>query len=208
MYIPPKTKFDVPKNFIRPDDLLRAPSPPGFDSDYDDVDQFGTIDVLDAENLPEPPLPEVVPEQLTEQPFLGLAKLIDPDRKKSLKELEELRAEVKKLAKLVEKPKGPQLPPIPTVPSLLSLSQQLNQLPPQPSSFVPFLEKLEPTVLQQLRNGVRSQNTRDNKIPGRPGVDYPDFKTIPATDFSCENFLLEGFYADTFTSCQVSLASC
>ena len=208
MYIPPKTKFDVPKNFIRPDDLLRAPSPPGFDSDYDDVDQFGTIDVLDAENLPEPPLPEVVPEQLTEQPFLGLAKLIDPDRKKSLKELEELRAEVKKLAKLVEKPKGPQLPPIPTVPSLLSISQQLNQLPPQPSSFVPFLEKLEPTVLQQLRNGVRSQNTRDNKIPGRPGVDYPDFKTIPATDFSCENFLLEGFYADTFTSCQVSLASC
>ena len=73
---------------------------------------------------------------------------------------------------------------------------------------MPFLEKLEPTVLQQLQSSVRSQNTRDNKIPGKPGVDYPDFKTIPATDFSCENFLLEGFYADTFTSCQVSIASC
>ncbi len=44
-----------------------------------------------------------------------------------------------------------------------------------------------------------------NKIPGRPGVDYPDFKVIPVTDFSCENFILEGFYADTFTSCQVSM---
>ena len=41
-------------------------------------------------------------------------------------------------------------------------------------------------------------------IPGKAGVDYPDFKTIPATDFTCENFLLPGFYADTFTSCQVT----
>lgn len=210
-YIPRKTKFDVPKNFIRPDDLLRAPpfeagfdGLDGFDPD-DDVDEFGTIDILDAEDLPEPPIPEAVPEQLTEQPFLGLAKLIDPERKKSLKELEDLRAEVKKLAKLVEKekPEGPQLPPIPTVPSLLSF-QKLQKLPPQPSSFMPFLEKLDNSVLQQLQKNVRSQNTRDGKIPGKPGVDYPDFKTIPATDFSCENFLLEGFYADTFTSCQVS----
>ena len=205
MYIPPKTRFDVPKNFIRPDDLLIAPPDPAFiDNDPDnDVDEFDAIDVLDAEELPEPPIPETVPEQLTEQPFLGLAKLIDPERKKSLKELEDLRAEVKKLAKLVEdKNEGPQLPPIPTVPSLLT-SQQLR-LPPQPSSFMPFIEKLEPSVLQQLQSTVRSQNTRDGKIPGKPGVDYPDFKTIPATDFSCENFLLEGFYADTFTSCQVS----
>ena len=202
-YIPKKTKFDIPQNFVHPDDADNDPD--------NDVDEFGTIDILDAQDLPEPPLPGAVPEQLTEQPFLGLAKLIDPDRKKSLKELEELREEVKKLAKLVEKPhREPQLPPMPTLPSLLSLQQNLQptvqqSLPPQPSSFVPFLEKLEPSVLQQLKSSVRSQNTKDGKIPGKPGVDYPDFKTIPATDFSCENFLLEGFYADTFTSCQVNL---
>ena len=40
-------------------------------------------------------------------------------------------------------------------------------------------------------------------IPGKAGVDYPDFKIIPETDFTCQNFLLPGFYADTFTSCQV-----
>ena len=51
------------------------------------------------------------------------------------------------------------------------------------------------------------ENPLGGKIPGKPGVDYPDFKTIPATDFTCENFILEGFYADTFTSCQVKLIS-
>ena len=64
MYIPPKTKFDVPKNFIRPDDLLRAPPPPEIDDPDYDIDEFGTIDVLDANNLPEPPIPEAVPEQV------------------------------------------------------------------------------------------------------------------------------------------------
>ncbi len=193
-YIPPKTKFDVPKNFVRPEDVAPvAPLVPLLE----EVDNFGTIDILDAEQLPEPPNPGTVPEQLTEQPFLGLAKLIDPERKKSLKELEELRDEVQKLAKLVREPQGPQVPPIPT-------------LPPQPASFMPFLEKLEPNVLQRLQENIRTSGRTTqgggggrDKIPGKPGVDYPDFKTIPVTDFSCENFILEGFYADTFTSCQV-----
>ena len=70
---------------------------------------------------------------------------------------------------------------------------------------MPFLEKLQPSVLQQLQANIRnSNNQQGGKIPGKPGVDYPDFKTIPATDFTCENFILEGFYADTFTSCQVN----
>ncbi len=45
--------------------------------------------------------------------------------------------------------------------------------------------------------------SRPGFIPGKAGVDYPDFKNIPVTDFTCENFILPGFYADTFTSCQV-----
>jgi hypothetical protein len=195
-YIPPKTKFDVPKNFLRPEDVV---------PELSDIDDFGTIDILDAELLPDPPNPDSVQsqvgipaEQLTEQPFFGLAKLIDPERKKSLQELEDLKVEVQKLAKLVQGPEGPSLPPMPTVAAL----------PPQPSSFVPFLEKLQPSVLQQLQANIRDENNGPGagrgKIPGKPGVDYPDFKTIPATDFSCENFILEGFYADTFTSCQVN----
>ena len=44
-------------------------------------------------------------------------------------------------------------------------------------------------------------------IPGNAGVDYPDFKNIPITDFTCQNFLLPGFYADTFTSCQVQCST-
>ena len=76
--------------------------------------------------------------------------------------------------------------------------------------FLPLLEQLKPTLLQQLQQSLnkeqgQGQGESNNKIPGRPGVDYPDFKVIPVTDFSCENFILEGFYADTFTSCQVKL---
>ena len=209
-YIPPMTKFDVPKNFVRPDEIVEGGPIPALDEDPDSevIDDFGVIDILDEEELPEPPIPETVPEQLTEQPFLGLAKLIDPERKKSLKELEELKAEVKKLAKLVKKPTDdPPFPPIPTVPTLLGSLQKLQKLPPQPSSFVPFIEKFDPSVLQQLQSTITNQGgNRNGKIPGKPGVDYPDFKTIPATDFSCENFILEGFYADTFTSCQVCTA--
>ena len=82
--------------------------------------------------------------------------------------------------------------------------------------FLPLLEQLKPTLLQQLQQSLNREQSGlsgsgsgsgeggGNKIPGRPGVDYPDFKVIPVTDFSCENFILEGFYADTFTSCQVS----
>ena len=105
---------------------------------------------------------------------------------------------LQKFGKLVQK-EGPELPPIPT-------------LPPQPDSFLPLVESLSPSLLKQLQSGfldqVRSQTklTGGGKghIPGIPGKDYPDFKTIPHTEFSCENFILEGFYADTFTSCQVS----
>ena len=80
--------------------------------------------------------------------------------------------------------------------------------------FLPLLEQLKPTLLQQLQQSLNREQSGSsgsgsgegggNKIPGRPGVDYPDFKVIPVTDFSCENFILEGFYADTFTSCQVT----
>ena len=92
-----------------------------------------------------------------------------------------------------------ELPPIPT-------------LPPQPERFLPLVESLSPSLLQQLQSGfldqVKSQTKltgggKSGHIPGIPGKDYPDFKTIPHTEFSCENFILEGFYADTFTSCQV-----
>ncbi len=77
--------------------------------------------------------------------------------------------------------------------------------------FLPLLEQLKPTLLQQLQQSINKEQQSQSpgegegssKIPGRAGVDYPDFKVIPVTDFSCENFILEGFYADTFTSCQV-----
>ena len=141
-------------------------------------------------------------------PFLGLAKLKDKQRdsssdgrrqkesqkggkEKSSKERQRERERL--LEELQLRPGEVPLPPMPTE---------------RPDSFVPIIERLRPEVLQQLRQaqagGGGGAGAGRGFIPGKAGVDYPDFKTIPATDFTCENFLLPGFYADTFTSCQVT----
>ena len=163
-YIPPKTANDVPKNFIRPEEV--PPPPPLPIIDTNDI-----IDVIsDVEDI-SPPVPTA---------FLGLAKLKDEEEKEKVESKSE---------NIVGEPR---LPPMPT------------SLPP--GSLLPLLNKLSPRLLQSLRGtavgGVGMGNGR-TKIPGIPGKDYPDFKFIPSTEFTCENFILEGFYADTFAGCQV-----
>merc|ERR1711963_250446 len=39
-------------------------------------------------------------------------------------------------------------------------------------------------------------------IPGEPGVDYPIFADIAATDFSCNGRVFGGYYADPEMQCQ------
>ncbi|XP_059083570.1 titin-like [Tigriopus californicus] len=156
-YIPPKTMHDIPKNFLRPEDvpeeipeeILEPPAPTE----------------IDAETISEPSEPP--------EPFLGLAKLTNGSG--------------------LEESNEPKLPPMPTL------------APPQPDKFLPLLRELSPDLLKKLGISVNRPNpnaAQANFIPGVPGKDYPDFKSIPPTAFSCENFILEGFYADTFTSCQ------
>ena len=54
----------------------------------------------------------------------------------------------------------------------------------------------------------RFQNSGDT-IPGTPGTDFPDFRSIPITKFSCLDGASQGgtrrpgFYADVETQCQV-----
>ena len=56
----------------------------------------------------------------------------------------------------------------------------------------------------------RFQNSGDT-IPGTPGTDFPDFRSIPLTQFSCLDGSSNGgtrrpgFYADVETQCQVSI---
>ena len=55
----------------------------------------------------------------------------------------------------------------------------------------------------------RFQNNGDT-IPGSPGTDFPDFRSIPLTSFNCLDGGSQGgtrrpgFYADVETQCQVS----
>jgi hypothetical protein len=39
--------------------------------------------------------------------------------------------------------------------------------------------------------------------PGRPGIDYPTYSSIPETSFTCKNQRYKGFFGDPDTYCQV-----
>ncbi|GFQ87382.1 chitin-binding type-2 domain-containing protein [Trichonephila clavata] len=47
------------------------------------------------------------------------------------------------------------------------------------------------------------EDTDDDGIPGESAVDYPTYRTIPKTPFSCAQQQHNGYYADLDTSCQV-----
>ena len=208
-YIPPKTLNDVPKNFIRPADIL--PPPPELldvdDIDFDDLDDLDIgdnveITLEDLESLGLPGLENLGLNDLTsvDHPFLGLAKFrdgrpkSDEKRKKNRQKEKITIKEEDKFEKLrVGGGKGEiGFPPMPTT-------------APDSLSSVPIIQRLRPEVLAQLRRAQATGGGGGGQgfIPGKAGVDYPDFRSIPATDFTCENFILPGFYADTFTSCQV-----
>jgi hypothetical protein len=63
-YIPPKTKNDVPKNFLRPEDVPPPPSPEEIDIFDDDEALAAAIEDLEEDGA-----------------FLGLAKLKDGRKK-------------------------------------------------------------------------------------------------------------------------------
>ena len=165
-----------------------------------------------ASDLPPALPPELLPgeidpdaEPIAPGAFLGLAKLKDPNAADAKDESnDDADGKSGKIVRLPEDEEsdrelrtGPRFPPMPT-------------MPPAPSSFLPLLEELSPSLVASLRGAINLPSLQPEngggrgKIPGTPGVDYPDFKAVPVTEFSCENFILEGFYADTFTSCQVA----
>ena len=45
--------------------------------------------------------------------------------------------------------------------------------------------------------------TVEGSTPGRPGIDYPAYDTIPTTSFSCQTQRYKGFFGDPETNCQV-----
>ena len=111
-YSPPKTRHDVPKSFVRPEDAA----------------------VVVEEEIPEPPPPELIPadaadpdaETIGPGAFLGLAKLKSDDGGSSGDEDGDGTK-----AKLVDAASGPRLPPMPTVaPQPASFLPLLEELSP------------------------------------------------------------------------------
>ncbi|XP_042218294.1 mucin-5AC-like [Homarus americanus] len=62
-----------------------------------------------------------------------------------------------------------------------------------------------PTPLSdgKTRTLGNSDDPYTGSIPGRSGVDYPTFQTIPKTGFDCSSKPAGGYYADTEADCQV-----
>ncbi|TRY76710.1 hypothetical protein TCAL_07593 [Tigriopus californicus] len=176
----PDETLSPPKgSYLPPDDYVPPPTPDNYIPPPSEVPSEKDVPEEIPEEILEPPAPtEIDAETISEpseppEPFLGLAKLTNGSG--------------------LEESNEPKLPPMPTL------------APPQPDKFLPLLRELSPDLLKKLGISVNRPNpnaAQANFIPGVPGKDYPDFKSIPPTAFSCENFILEGFYADTFTSCQ------
>ncbi|XP_063586289.1 uncharacterized protein LOC134763656 [Penaeus indicus] len=71
---------------------------------------------------------------------------------------------------------------------------------------------------RQIQSGINSATPADgktqtvlnsddpyvNSIPGRSGIDYPTFQTLPKTGFDCSSKQSGGYYADPEADCQVS----
>ena len=59
-------------------------------------------------------------------------------------------------------------------------------------------------LLLIMESQAQLRNDYVEEIPGEAGVDYPTLASVPDTDFSCENRVSGGYYADTQTNCQVN----
>jgi hypothetical protein len=64
-----------------------------------------------------------------------------------------------------------------------------------------------PLAVQQFVQRPRGHEKGQDlsKVPGRAGVDYPIFHSVPETSFHCGNVpAVPGIYANVETGCQVS----
>lgn len=62
----------------------------------------------------------------------------------------------------------------------------------------------EPVYRKPLRQAEKEQQQDLSKVPGKPGIDYPLYHTVPETSFSCHHVpAIPGIYANVETGCQV-----
>lgn len=61
-----------------------------------------------------------------------------------------------------------------------------------------------PVYRKPLRQAEKEQQQDLSKVPGKPGIDYPLYHTVPETSFSCHHVpAIPGIYANVETGCQV-----
>jgi hypothetical protein len=86
--------------------------------------------------------------------------------------------------------------PIPDV------AQNIEEL--QTYGYATKLPQLQPNYYRgHTTTQIFPAPNTEGGTPGRPGVDYPTYSSIPETSFTCKNQRYKGFFGDPETSCQV-----
>lgn len=67
-----------------------------------------------------------------------------------------------------------------------------------------YYHQAVPVYRKPLRQAEKEQQQDLSKVPGKPGIDYPLYHTVPETSFSCHHVpAIPGIYANVETGCQV-----
>lgn len=92
--------------------------------------------------------------------------------------------------------------PAPIVPVLQQYHQpQYHQLQPQPQYHQAAHYEASAPLLVRRKQKEDKQDL--SKIPGVPGHDFPIYRSVPPTSFSCHNVpAVPGMYANPETGCQ------
>ena len=86
--------------------------------------------------------------------------------------------------------------------SLPDVSQNTAEL--QTYAHAEKLPQLKPNYYRgQTTTQIFPAPNAEGGTPGRPGIDYPTYSSIPETSFTCKNQRYKGFFGDTETYCQV-----
>lgn len=97
-------------------------------------------------------------------------------------------------------------------PSLVQRTQEGSPRLPLLLTLVPVLRPTYPSVaptpavVRAPKVVAPAKKQEQGKgAPGRPGVDYPTYNTVPPTTFDCKTQRYKGFFADPDTQCQVKI---
>ena len=67
----------------------------------------------------------------------------------------------------------------------------------------PSISSAQEISKKNRKLSILPKKSETTSTPGRPGIDYPTYSSIPRTKFDCSTQRYKGFFGDPDTDCQV-----